>query len=91
MFTCFNHDVALIGSGGVFRTAPLFTGPDSGLYIGLGSGCVRVRADGSTSKDKVSVYKIETSKPLYHDKYQRLSTAKTAGCTGPHTFVERPL
>lgn len=91
MFTCFNHDVALIGSGGVFRTAPLFTGPDSGLYIGLGSGFVRVRADGSTSKDKLTVYRIETSSPLYHDRHRRLTVAKEPGGTGPHTFVERPL
>lgn len=72
MFQKLEGDTVLLRQGGVFKPSELYTFQD-GIYARLGSGYVRLRADGTTSKDGIYFTHIEYDGPLFQDKFGRLS------------------
>ena len=72
MFKKLEGDTALLKQGGVFKPCELYTF-QGGIYAKLGGGYVRLRADGTTSKDGVNFDYLEYDGPLFADRFSRLT------------------
>lgn len=83
MFKKLEGDQALLRHGGVYKPVDLFTF-SGGLYAKLGSGYVRLKADGTSSKDGVSLQYLESDIALYKDRFGRLAVTDGPG----HKTVE---
>lgn len=73
LFKELEGDVAIVVSGGVFKQVKLFT-RNGFLFAAVSGGYVRLKADGTTSKDKLRLEHIETEIDLYKDRIGRLGT-----------------
>lgn len=72
MFKKLEGDEAVVASGGVYKPCELYSW-ENGLYIKLGSGYVRLKADGTTSKDGVALKYLATDRPLFKDRFGRIA------------------
>lgn len=73
LFKELEGDVAIVVSGGIFKQVKLFT-RNGFLFAAVAGGYVRLKADGTTSKDKLRLEHIETELPLFKDRIGRLGT-----------------
>jgi len=73
LFKELEGDVAIVASGGVYKQVPIFT-RNGYLFAAISGGYVRLKADGSTSKDKLHLVHLETEVPLHKDRLGRLGT-----------------
>lgn len=72
MFSRLEGDTAILVHRGVYRSADLFSW-DGKLFAQVAGGYVRLRADGSTTKDGVRLEHMEFEGPLYADRFGRLT------------------
>ena len=72
MFRKLEGDTALLRQGGVFKPCSLYSF-QGGIYAQLGGGYVRLRKDGTTSKNGVDFTYLEYDGLLYADRFGRLS------------------
>lgn len=68
-------EAAIIVQNGVFKQVPLYT-RDGYLFAKVGSGFVRIYADGSTTVSKMRLDFMSWSGPLFRDKLGKLCTAE---------------
>jgi len=71
-------EAAILVEGGVYRQVALFE-RDGYIYAKVGSGFIRLMADGATTKAKMRLDFMSFDKPLYRDGLGRLCTAAVAG------------
>jgi hypothetical protein len=72
MFKRIETDNAVIVKGGVFKTADVYEF-QGGLYLKAGGGFVRVKMNGATSVDGLSLHTLmRESGELYADQFGRL-------------------
>lgn len=77
LFKELEGDVAIVASGGVYKQVPIFT-RNGYLFAAVSGGYVRLKADGTTSKDKLRLEHLETEVHLHKDKFGRLGTREIA-------------
>lgn len=65
-------DAAVVYEKGVFRQCPLYVRAGE-LYAKLGSGYIRLKADGSTSKPAARLDQLEFEGPLFASPLGRLA------------------
>lgn len=80
MFKKLDGDTAMIRKGGGYRPCDLYEWL-GGLYVKMGSEYIRLRANGTTSKDGVTLEHLEYDGPLYADKFSRLAVVHREGYT----------
>tara|TARA_R110000751_G_scaffold220907_1_gene323512 strand:- start:265 stop:549 length:285 start_codon:yes stop_codon:yes gene_type:complete len=73
MFKKLEGDTIMLSNKGVYTVTELYT-YNGGLYAKVGSGFVRLRTNGTTSKTDVLIVTMETDIALYKDKLGRLAT-----------------
>ncbi|MEX0302865.1 MAG: hypothetical protein AB3N24_10610 [Leisingera sp.] len=73
LFKELEGDVAIVVAGGVYKQVKLFT-RNGFLFAGVSGGYVRLKADGTTSKDKMRLEHVETEVRLHKDRLGRLGT-----------------
>lgn len=78
MFKKMNGDQALLVAKGTFKEADLFEF-QGGLFAKHGSGYVRLKANGSTSKPGVDFCHLETEAELWSDPFGRISVTNRDG------------
>lgn len=64
-------DTAIVSSGGVYRQCDLYDW-DGKLFAKAGGGFVRLKSNGSTSKDGLNIVHVMTDNPLLVDRFGRL-------------------
>lgn len=72
MFKKLEGDRAMILQGGVFKECDLYSF-NGGLFAKASGGYIRLKADGTTSKEGVRLHHIEYDEPLFQDRFGRLS------------------
>lgn len=70
-FSKLEGDIAVLQQNGVYHQCDLYTF-QGGLFAKLGSGFVRLKGSGGTSKPNVMLNHIETEKELWSDQFGRL-------------------
>ena len=80
MFKKLEGDTAMLRQGGVYRPCELYSW-NGGLFAKMGSGYIRLRQDGTTTKDGVSLEHMEIEGDLFADKFGRLATERREGYT----------
>ena len=78
MFKPLEGDSAVLYQNGVFRQVDLAT-RGGYLFARLGSGYVRLYADGSTSKDGCKIDALSTENPLCRDRLNRICDTSVTG------------
>lgn len=78
LFKALEGQVAVIVENGVYKQADLF-GRDGYLYAKIGSGFVRLYADGSTTKAKCRIDALHVDAALYQDRLGRMCDASVTG------------
>lgn len=68
-------EAAVIVENGVFKQTDVYT-RDGQLFAKLGSGFVRLMADGATTKSRCRLDALSWSGPLYSDTFGRLYASK---------------
>lgn len=71
-------DIAVLVQNGVYRQADLYEW-DGKLFAKHGVGYVRLRANGTTSRDGIHMEYMEIETPLYADKLGRLTVTDRDG------------
>lgn len=71
MFVELTGDQVLLRTKGVSTVHDLYE-MDGELYARVGSGYVRLKSNGSTSKDGQKMVKLVTNRPLWADQFERL-------------------
>lgn len=71
LFVQSEGDSAIVVENGVYKQCDLYT-RDGYFYVKLGGGFARLNVDGSTSKPKLRLDFIDTTKALYRDNIGRL-------------------
>ena len=71
-------DTVILCQKGVWKTADLFT-LDGSLFAKFGGGFIRLRGDGTTSKDGVTFTMLATDKSLFKDQFNRITLAPERG------------
>lgn len=71
-------EAAVIVSNGVYQQVDVYT-RDGYLYAKVGSGFVRLHADGATTKAKTRLDHLSWTGPLCRDKLGRLCTSDVFG------------
>lgn len=74
-------DAAIVVENGVYKQCDLYT-RDGYFYVKLGSGFVRLMVDGSTSKHKLRLDYIDTTRALARDRVGRLCQVTVEGARG---------
>ena len=74
-FKALEGDTVLIVQGGVWKTADLYE-LDGALFAKFGSGFVRLRYNGTTSKDGVNFHDMATDRQLFQDAHGRLAVVE---------------
>lgn len=69
-------DTVILTQGGVWKTADLYS-LDGALFAKWGGGFIRLRADGTTSKDGVNFTMLSTDQPIFADKFNRMTLSET--------------
>jgi len=77
-FKPLNGDTVILVQHGLYRQADLYEW-DGKLFAKLGSGYVRLRMNGTTSKDGVLMEHMEIETPLFTDKFGRLTITQHDG------------
>ena len=80
LFKELEGDVAIVVAGGVYKQVKLYT-RNGFLFAGVSGGYVRLKADGTTSKDKMRLDHVETELPLHKDRLGRLGTSQIPNAT----------
>ncbi|WP_147112143.1 hypothetical protein [Tateyamaria sp. syn59] len=75
MFKQIEGDNVLLQTGGVYKVCQLYTNRVGQLFAGYSGGYVRLKANGSTSKDRLNIEMLETELELCQDKLGRLGTS----------------
>ena len=88
MFKNLPEDEAVLIENGVYRTAKIYQRSDGSLFAQAKGGFVRLKADGSTSHDKVRLETLHREAPLFKDRFGRLCTAPGSGRTEVQLIVE---
>lgn len=70
--------VVVLVDNGIYRQCPLYTFRGH-LFARLGSGFVRLAADGSTSKARVRIESMVCDLELHRDQFGRLCDASVSG------------
>lgn len=78
MFKKLEGDTALLRQGGVYKPAELYTF-NGGLFAKTAGGYVRLRANGTTSRDGIAVEHMEYEGELYSDRFGRLTVQDGPG------------
>ena len=73
-------DTAVLVHGGVYKSTSLFEW-DGKLFAQFSGGYVRIRQDGSTTKDGVRIEHMEIDLPLFADRFGRLTLRNGDGHT----------
>lgn len=71
-------EAAILIENGVYKQVPLYT-RDGYLYAKIGSGFVRIMADGATTKSKMRLDFMSWTGPLFRDSLGRLCTEAVSG------------
>lgn len=71
-FKALEGDTAILCRDGVYTPVDLYTWGGA-LFAKIAGGYVRLRADGTTSKDKTRLVHLETEYPLFRDRLGRLT------------------
>ena len=77
-FQALEGETAIIVQGGVYKQCDLYTW-DGKLFAKTAGGYVRLKADGSTSKDHLRLEHLEYDGPLFRDRFGRLTVADGDG------------
>ena len=77
-FKILEGDICIINTNGIYQQCDLYT-LDGSLFAKVGSGFIRLKADGSTSKARSMLNSIECEVDLYKDKFGRLSITNKDG------------
>jgi hypothetical protein len=80
MFKKLEGDTAMLVQGGVYKTTDLYEWAGK-LFAKAAGGYIRLRKDGTTSKDGVRLEHMEIETPLFSDKFGRLATVNAGGYT----------
>ena len=80
MFRKLEGDTALLVQGGVYKPADLYE-MDGKLFAQASGGFVRLKTDGTTSKQGVAFHALTTEEPLFTDRFGRLCVAAGDGRT----------
>ena len=64
-------DTAIVVQSGVYKQADLYT-LNNGLFASYGNGFVRLKKDGSTSRDKLNLIQLIYDGELHSDQFGRL-------------------
>jgi hypothetical protein len=75
MFKRLEGDTALVRQGGVYKVCDLYE-MGGALYARFGGGYIRLRENGTTSKDGVQIEHMEIDVPLFADKFGRLTVTE---------------
>lgn len=75
LFKELEGDVAIVASGGVYKQVPIFT-RNGYLFAAVSGGYVRLKADGTTSKDKLRLVHIETEVELHKGQFGYLGDSE---------------
>ncbi|MEM9043505.1 MAG: hypothetical protein AAGC81_02335 [Pseudomonadota bacterium] len=78
MFNKLEGDTCIVRHNGVYRPADLYVW-DGKLFAKIGSGYVRLRANGTTTKDGTFLEHMEIEEPLFADKFGRLAVEPGSG------------
>lgn len=78
MFKALEGETAILVQGGVYRTADLYE-RDGKVFAAVAGGYVRLYANGSTSKDKLSLDVLALDAKLYVDRFGRLCVSPGEG------------
>lgn len=73
MFRELTGDTAVIAHRGTYRVAQLFEW-QNGIYARIGNGYVRLYHNGTTSRDGFRLIHMTWDRPLFADKFGRLTT-----------------
>lgn len=73
-------EAAVLVENGTYKQVDVYT-RDGYLYAKVGSGFVRIMADGSTTKAKMRLDFMSWTGPLYRDKLGRLCAGDVDGAT----------
>ena len=74
LFKELEGDSAIVVMGGVYKQVPLYT-RNGFIFAAISGGYVRLKADGTTSKDKLRIEHLETEVILHRDKFNRLGSS----------------
>lgn len=69
-------DTVILLNKGVWKTADLYT-LDGALFAQWSGGYIRLKGDGTTSRDGVNFTMLSTDRTLFADKFGRITTAET--------------
>lgn len=78
MFDKLEGDTAMLVQGGVYKTTELYVWAGK-LFAKAAGGYIRLRTNGTTSKDGVRLEHMEIEQPLFSDKFGRLATVDGDG------------
>jgi hypothetical protein len=78
MFKKLEGDQAVVCLSGVYRLCDVYEW-NSALFIKIGAGFIRVYENGSTTKEKVFLTSIATERPLFRDKFGRITLSAESG------------
>lgn len=70
-FKLLDGETAILQQGGVFKQADLYEW-DGKLFAKHGGGFIRLKENGSTSKDGINIEMLMLDKILYKDRFGRL-------------------
>ena len=71
-------ETAILQTKGVYRQVDLYSW-EGKLFAQVPGGFIRLKMDGSTSKDGVRLELLQYDGPLFRDSFGRLCTTKTEG------------
>ena len=75
LFKELEGDTAIVAFRGVYKPAPLFI-RNGFLFAAISGGYVRLKSDGTTSKDKLYLVHLETEVALHKDNLRRLGNSQ---------------
>lgn len=90
MFQKIEGDHAVTVKFGVFSQGDLYTLNDE-LFVKIGSGFVRINKDGSTSQPGTRLHLLVYEKPLWADRFGRLTVSPGSGEQGRVPVLATPL
>lgn len=76
LFNKLEGDTVMLLQSGVYKPSELYEWGGA-LFAKAAGGYVRLRVNGTTSKDGVSLQHMETDKSLFSDKFGRLTLEKS--------------
>ena len=74
-FKALEGDTVLLVQSGVWKTADLYE-LDGALFAKFGGGFIRLKHNGTTSKDGVNFHQMATERQLFQDIFGRLTVSE---------------